>query len=53
MENKSKRYARVLKDNRIVEIYYVYSNGIGYIGKYGIKTLFDGEFEMLEEKVTK
>lgn len=45
MEKTSKNTAKLLSTGEIVEIYFRFANGIGYVTDNGIKFVHNGEFE--------
>ena len=41
-------HVKVIKSGEIVEVYFYHKDGVAYVGKNGIKILFEGEYEEID-----
>ena len=41
-------HVKVIETGEVVEIYFYHKDGVAYVGKNGIKILFEGEYEEVD-----
>jgi hypothetical protein len=45
---KMVHHVKVIETGEVVEIYFYHKDGVAYVGKNGIKILFEGEYEEID-----
>ena len=41
-------HVKVIETGEVVEVYFYHKDGVAYVGKNGIKILFEGEYEEID-----
>lgn len=47
-EKRMVHHVKVIETGDVVEVYFYHKDGVAYVGKNGIKILFEGEYEEID-----